>query len=82
MKTLREALKNKKVIIGADRTLKNLKLNKLKRVYLASNVRKDIEEDIEHHTKLFNIKLVKLKENNEELGLICKKHFKVSVLSF
>jgi len=82
MKLLKEAVKEKKVIIGADRTLKNLKLGKLKRIYLASNVKQDIKEDIEHYTKLFNVKLVQLKENNEELGLICKKQFSVSVLSF
>jgi len=82
MKTLKEAVKAKKVIIGADRTLKNLKLGKLKRVYLASNVKQDIKEDIEHYTKLFEVKLVQLKEDNEELGLICKKQFSVSVLSF
>ena len=67
MKTLKEALKNKKVIIGTDRTLKNLKLGRLKRVYLASNVRQDIKEDIEYYTKLFNIKLIQLKENSGEL---------------
>jgi len=82
MKTLKEAVKEKKVIIGADRTLKALKLGKVKHVYLASNVKQDIKEDVEHYTKLFNIKLVQLNENNEELGLICKKQFSVSVLSF
>jgi len=81
MKELKEAIKAKKVIIGADRTLKNLKLGKLKRVYLASNVKQDIKDDVEHYTKLYSIKLIQLKEDNEELGLICKKQFSVSVLS-
>ena len=82
MKELKEAVKEKKLIIGTDRTIKNLKMHKVKKVYIASNCKKDIEEDIQHYCKLYNINLTKVKENNEELGVICKKPFSISVLSF
>lgn len=82
MEELKEALKEKKLIIGTERTLKNLKMNNLKKVYIASNCKQEVKEDIEHYCKLYSIPLVKLKENNEELGIICKKPFSISVLSF
>lgn len=81
MEELREELKGKKVIIGTERTIKSLKMNKLKKVYMSSNCKQEFKEDIEHYCKLYNIPLVKLKENNEELGVLCKKPFPISVLS-
>ena len=80
MKDLTEALKEKKTIIGAKRTLKFLKLGKLKKVYIASNCPKDIKDDIAHYGKMSNIEIINLKENNEELGILCKKSFFISVL--
>ncbi|MBS3143465.1 ribosomal L7Ae/L30e/S12e/Gadd45 family protein [Candidatus Woesearchaeota archaeon] len=82
MKELKEAIKeNKGLIIGTQRTLKKLKMKEVKKVYASSNCPKEVLEDIEHYTKLYNIPLVKLEETNEELGIICKKPFHISVLS-
>lgn len=82
MKDLKEAVKEKKgLVIGTHRTLKKLKMNEVKKVYVSSNCPKNVLEDVEHYTKIHNIPLVKLKENNEELGVICKKPFFISVLS-
>ena len=80
MKDLKEALKDKKTIIGAKRTLKFLKLGKLKKVYIASNCPKDIKDDVDHYAKINDIDVIDLKENNEELGILCKKSFFISVL--
>ena len=82
MKDLKEAVKdNKRLVIGTQRTLKKLKMNEVKKVYVSSNCPKDVLEDVEHYSKVHNISLVKLKETNEELGVICKKPFHISVLS-
>jgi len=81
MEELKDALKEKKVTIGTERTIKNLKMNRLKKVYISSNCKKEVKEDIEHYCKIYNIPLIALKENNEELGILCKKPFNISVLS-
>ena len=82
MKELKEAIKaGKGLIFGTQRTLKKLKMSEVKKVYVSSNCPKDVLDDLEHYTKLHNIPLVKLNENNEELGVICKKPFFISVLS-
>ncbi|MBS3150479.1 ribosomal L7Ae/L30e/S12e/Gadd45 family protein [Candidatus Woesearchaeota archaeon] len=81
MKDLKEAIKeNKGVVLGTQRALKKLKMKSLKRIYVSSNVPEEVLEDIEHYAKLYNIPLVKLKESNEELGVLCRKPFSVSVL--
>lgn len=82
MKELKQALKEKKVIIGAGRVLRMLKNEKLTHVYLAKNCPDNIREDVKHYAKLFNVKVVELGESNEELGVICKKSFFISVLGF
>ncbi len=82
MKDLRDALKEKKVIIGTERTMKALKRGDAKNVYISSNCPEEVKKDIKHYCKVFDAKLNEIKETNEELGVICKKPFSISVLSF
>jgi len=79
---LKKDLKEKKMILGAGRTLKKLRAGKLKKVYLAKNCRKDIAEDIIKYGKLNDVEVVKLNSTNEELSVLCKKPFSISVLSY
>ncbi|MEM4841533.1 MAG: 50S ribosomal protein L30, partial [Nanopusillaceae archaeon] len=58
-----------------------LKLGKISKVYIASNTPKEIVEDIEYYSKLSNIEIKKLDLTNEELRVILKKPFKISVVS-
>lgn len=79
---IKKKIKEEKVIIGTERTIKTLKLGKVEKVFLTSNCPSDVKEDIEHYAKLAKIKVIKLKQPNVELGVICKKPFPISVLSF
>jgi len=82
MEELKKFLKENKVIIGTNQVMKNLKLGKLKQVYLASNCPGNTKEDIKHYAKLNNVKVNELKENNEQLGVVCRKPFSISVLGY
>jgi len=77
---LANELKSKKVIIGTDRVIKNIRLGKISKVYLSSNCKESVESDISHYGKLGDIKVIKLSLSNEELGVLCKKPFSISVL--
>lgn len=79
---LRKALKSEKVIFGAGRTIKNLKNGKLKMIFISSNCPEDIKKDLEYYCKISKIEIVQLKQPNDELALICKKNFPVSVISY
>jgi large subunit ribosomal protein L30e len=82
MENLKKLLKEGKVIIGTNQVMKNLKLGRLKEVYLSSNCPKNTVEDIKYYSKLNNVKINELKEDNEQLGIICKKPFSISVLGY
>ncbi len=78
---IKKLLKTKDLIIGEDRTIKNLRLGKIDKVFLTSNCPKGVVEDINYYAKLAKSHVVKLSQNNEELGVVCKKPFAISVLS-
>lgn len=77
---LKQALQDKKAVIGKNRTLKNLKLGKLKKVITAVNCPKNLKEDIKHYCKEMGCEAEHLNVPNEELGTICKKQFPVTLI--
>ncbi len=78
---IKNAIKQKKVIIGTNETLKNLKLGKLEKVFLSKNCPEKIANDIKHYAKLSKTEIVQLPIVNSEVGVVCKKPFSISVLS-
>ncbi|MFT4304663.1 MAG: ribosomal L7Ae/L30e/S12e/Gadd45 family protein [Candidatus Woesearchaeota archaeon] len=77
---IRKNNENGKAILGLERTIKELKKSNLSKVYISSNCAKDVIEDLEYYASLQSIELIKLEIPNDELGIICKKPFSVSVL--
>lgn len=80
MDDLKDAMTKKKLVIGTDLTIKKLKLGKISKVYLSKNCTVEMKNDIERYSKLAKIEMVQLDKSNEELGVICKKPFYISVL--
>jgi len=80
LEEIKKNLKSENLILGTDRTLKLLRQGKLKTIAVASNIPKDLEEDLERYSKLAGITFVKLEMPNDELGTYCKKPFSVSVI--
>lgn len=78
---LKKLIENKKMVIGSSVTLKELKKGTVKRVFLSSNIPKKDKDDMEHYAKLSKAEVVETGISNEELGIICKKSFLISVLS-
>jgi len=80
MSDLQKDLKTKKPIYGLSNTLKKIKTGKAAIVYMSSSC--PDKKDILKYSKLFNINVVELKENNIELGILCKRPHSVSILCF
>ena len=78
---LKKLIGNKKLILGTERTLKLLKKADAKEVFLSSNCNKETEADVVSAAKKFGIKVSKLDITNEEMGVIVKKPFAVSIVS-
>ena len=77
---LKKTLASGKLVMGADETIKLLRQGKLKRVFVASNCAPLVKSDLEQLCKTGNIDLVELGKSNEEIGILCKKPFAVSVV--
>ena len=79
---LKKALTEKGLVIGSNNVISRLKNGKLKKVFMASNCRNDIASDVERYCKINVIELIKMDKTNEELGILCKKPFSISVLGY
>jgi len=78
---IKKLIKAKKVIIGTQRTIKSLKLGKVDKVLLSSNCADRTVNDINYYAGISKAETIMVRYPNDELGVICKKPFSVSVLS-
>ena len=78
---LRKLAEDKRLFIGTERTIKNLKLGRVSAVYVTKNIAESVLEAITRQASLSGVEIAKLSATNEELGVICKKPFRISVLS-
>ena len=56
-------------------------VDKLKKVFVSSNCKGEVKKRIKHYCEVGNVELVEMKEANDEIGVICKKPFPISVVS-
>ena len=77
---IKKIIKSGNIVIGTERTIKNLKLGKIQKVLMSSNCPSDVENDINYYAGLSGAEFYKLEHSNEELSVICKKPYSISVL--
>ena len=77
---IRGILKENLAVLGEQRTLKLLRAGKLKKVFVAANVSSFVKEDLRRYGQLSNVAVVDLTLSNEEIGVLCKKPFLISVI--
>jgi ribosomal protein L30E len=73
-------LSDDKKIIGTNEVLNLLKKKQIRKIFLTKNTPKFILAQIIHIAKLTDAQLVYLKHTNNELGIVCRKPFGISVL--
>jgi ribosomal protein L30E len=78
---IKKLLRDKRLIIGTENALKKLRIGKLEKIWLSSNVQADVKEDILKYAGMNNANVMQLDVPNDELGVLCKKQFSVSVVS-
>jgi len=78
---IKNALKSKTLIIGSECVMKALKENKAKKVYITSNCPPSQQKDIDYYCSLTECKIEHLSYPNDELGVICKKPFAISLVA-
>ena len=81
LEEIKKLVKEEKLVVGTNATLDNLKNGKAKKIWLASNVSQETKADIMHYAELAKVEVNTLDVPNDELGVVCKKQFSVSVIS-
>lgn len=77
---IRKLIKEDKLIVGTDKTLKALKLGKLEKVFISLNCPSEVKATIKHYSKISKTTISQLKYPNDELGIVCKKPYSISIL--
>ncbi len=77
---VRKLIATKKVVIGTEQTLKGIRQGEVGQVFVAKNCPKSLRETMEHYKKMSVFEIVVLDMTNEDLGILCKKQFAISVL--
>jgi large subunit ribosomal protein L30e len=81
MDEIKKNLNTGKLVIGSKRTIKAIKNSNVEKIFLASNCPEIITEDIEYYGAFDNVPVEKLNIACDELGIVCKKPFLISVVS-
>ena len=81
IKKLKEDAQSGKAVIGTDLVLKGLRAESIGKVFLARNCPSKIRDDVHYYAGLAKIPVIELEQNNEEVGVLCKKNFLVSVVA-
>lgn len=77
---IRKQLGSKNMIIGEREVQKGILKGTIKKVYLAKNCKVQVRRDIEKSREIAGFDLEVVSLQNEELGILCKKPFSVSVI--
>jgi large subunit ribosomal protein L30e len=77
---IRKLMDAGKLVIGTGRSLKMLRAGRLSDVFLASNCTSMTEETFNKYCALAGVEVKKLSVPSDELGIVCKKPFAISVL--
>ena len=77
---IRKLLGTEKLLIGTERTVKELRTGSLQKVILAENCPDAERQEIERLAGLVDVAIESAGVDNEELGVLCKKPFRIAVL--
>jgi ribosomal protein L30E len=77
---VRKLLAAKTLLIGERTVTKNLLQGTLRKVFLAKNCKADIRREVERAKTVSGVAVAVLDMTNEELGVVCKRPYAVSLL--
>lgn len=70
---LKKIAEKSKVVFGTNQIIKKLKQGKLTKVFIASNIPKNIEDDIRYNASISKTDIEKVNIPNDEFGIIFKR---------
>ena len=77
---IKENLNTKRLVLGTNLTIKQLKRGSIVKVFLSKNCPESVKRDFDHYSKIAGVSVENLTIPNSDLGTACKKPFSVSVV--
>jgi large subunit ribosomal protein L30e len=77
---IKKLLTSKKLLIGRDEVMKNLRKGLVHKAYVASNCPNDLLTDLRNYSKITSFELLETNVPNDDLGTVCKKPFSIAVI--
>ena len=81
LQEIKNAIKEKKLVIGLNSVRRGTKSGLLKTIYSSSNCPEPLIKDIDHYAKLSNIGFEKFNGTSVQLGEICGKPFNILLIA-
>jgi len=78
---LKNLMKTGKYVLGANSTIRAVASGRAKMIIIAENAPPEFRERALYYTKLGNIPVYVFKGTSQDLGVICGKPFKISMLA-
>jgi len=79
---LKKLIEKEHYIVGGRMTLKLLKKGKISKIFISADCDRNFEDILKNDAENSKIPITFTGKTKEELGVLCKKPFTVSVLSF
>jgi|TARA_Y100000034_G_scaffold81623_1_gene97848 large subunit ribosomal protein L30e len=79
LENLKNLVKEKKIKVGSDETIKSVRNGTAKEVFISSNCQKELKEKLVKYGKIAKCEINILKEDSKDLGAICKKPFSINM---
>ncbi|MBI2145304.1 ribosomal L7Ae/L30e/S12e/Gadd45 family protein [Candidatus Woesearchaeota archaeon] len=77
---LRKQVQGGKLVMGTSAVTRLLKSDRLSRVFAASNCPEEVANEVRQLCSSTGTELVQLPVPNDELGVLCKKPFSISLV--
>lgn len=77
---LKKLLTAKKLVLGSEETVKALRKGKVQKVFIAANCDPMVKSEVENLCKVSSAQCVDLSQGSDEIGVMCKKPFAISVI--
>ncbi len=79
-KEIKDAMKEKKLLIGSNTVFKNIKKDAIRYVIYSSNCSDEVMGNLDYYSKNFGVEMKKFSGNSRQLGEICGKPFNIMLL--
>ena len=77
---IRKLMTTKKLLLGKDEVLKNIRKGLITKTFIASNCPENLKKDLLKYSKLSGFEILETNVSNDDLGAVCKKPFSIAII--